>query len=119
SKEKELNQIKGGAKDITKYEQLKSSVQEIRQDVVKQEDNLRYLKDRLTALTEVSVEKEVRKQNGDLARLSDNLKLFLDSLNETEKILSTVGDCVECKEAVKNKLSELVTSSKDMQSQVA
>ncbi|KAM9316748.1 nesprin-1-like [Gastrophryne carolinensis] len=112
--DKKLKQIKGEAKDITKYEQFKFSLQEIRQDVVNQEHNLGYLKDRLSVLMEVSLESEIRKQNNDLSKLSGSLKLLIDLLSEIEQILSTVGDCVHYAQDVKNVFNELVSSSKNV-----
>ncbi|KAG8444139.1 hypothetical protein GDO86_009355 [Hymenochirus boettgeri] len=112
-KDEQLRQIKGGVNDSTKYETFKRLLADFKIDVTNQEDNLKYLKERLIVLTDVSVEVEVAKQNNELARVSTDFQRFLELLSETEQLLSSVRACIQCSEEVQNILSQLITSTKD------
>ncbi|XP_053877943.1 nesprin-1-like [Malaclemys terrapin pileata] len=115
SKESELKKMKHDVNDTAKYKQFKTATELIQQDISKQGENVNWLKSRLAVLTEVSAEDEARKKENELSKLSSDFKGLLHLLAEIEKMLSTVGDCVQYKEEVKSALEELITNSKEAQ----
>ncbi|KAM7172376.1 nesprin-1 isoform 3-T4 [Macrochelys suwanniensis] len=115
SKESELKKIKHDVNDAAKYKQFKTAMEIIQQDIRKQGENVNWLKSRLAVLTEVSAKDEARKKEDELSKLSSDFKGLLHLLAEIEKMLSTVGDCVQYKEEVKSALEELITNSKEAQ----
>ncbi|KAG6937090.1 spectrin repeat containing nuclear envelope protein 1, partial [Chelydra serpentina] len=115
SKESELKKIKHDVNDAAKYKQFKTATEIIQQDIRKQGENVNWLKSRLAVLTEVSAKDEARKKEDELSKLSSDFKGLLHLLAEIEKMLSTVGDCVQYKEEVKSALEELITNSKEAQ----
>ncbi|XP_013912844.1 PREDICTED: nesprin-1-like [Thamnophis sirtalis] len=118
SKETQLKTIKNGSADTTKYKQFKTSIEEIRQDACKKGETIIWLKSRLVALSEVSSENEVKKQGDELSVLASDFKKILALLTEIEKTLGAVGDCVQYTEEVKGTLEELITNSKEAQTEV-
>uniref|UniRef100_A0A8C5RH87 Spectrin repeat containing nuclear envelope protein 1 n=1 Tax=Laticauda laticaudata TaxID=8630 RepID=A0A8C5RH87_LATLA len=91
---------------------------EIRQDACKKGEIIIWLKSRLVALSEVSSENEVKKQGDELSMLASDFKKNLALLTEIEKTLGAVGDCVQYTEEVKGTLEELITNSKEAQTEV-
>uniref|UniRef100_A0A8C5RH19 Spectrin repeat containing nuclear envelope protein 1 n=1 Tax=Laticauda laticaudata TaxID=8630 RepID=A0A8C5RH19_LATLA len=118
SKETQLKTIKNGSADTTKYKHFKTSIEEIRQDACKKGEIIIWLKSRLVALSEVSSENEVKKQGDELSMLASDFKKNLALLTEIEKTLGAVGDCVQYTEEVKGTLEELITNSKEAQTEV-
>ncbi|RXM34120.1 Nesprin-1 [Acipenser ruthenus] len=117
AKESQLSLLKNRANDPSKYGQVKSTIEEVREDAEKKEGSLSWLKSRLSTLIEVSSENEAKRQEGALTKLSSDFKGLLASLAETEKVVSTVGDCVQFKEEVKRTLEELVQGQKEAQAE--
>uniref|UniRef100_A0A6I8NCW5 Spectrin repeat containing nuclear envelope protein 1 n=1 Tax=Ornithorhynchus anatinus TaxID=9258 RepID=A0A6I8NCW5_ORNAN len=117
SKEQQLKQIKREAKDTTKYGDIKPAAEGIRDEVSKQGECLSWLKSRLKFLTEVSTAMEAEKQADELSKVSSDFKKLVTLLAEVEKMLSSLGDCVQYKEIVKYSLEELISSSKKVQEQ--
>ncbi|KAL7987672.1 hypothetical protein Chor_006591, partial [Crotalus horridus] len=118
SKETQLKTIKNDSADTTKYKQFKTSIEEFRQDACKKGEIIIWLKSRLVALSEVSSESEVKKQGDELSVLASDFKKMLTLLSEIEKTLGAVGDCVQYTEEVKGTLEELITNSKEAQTEV-
>ncbi|KAM6463517.1 nesprin-1-like [Liasis olivaceus] len=118
SKEAQLKTIKNGAANTTKYKHFKTSIEEIRQDACKKGEVIIWLKSRLVALSEVSSEDEVKKKGDELSVLASDFKKILALLTEIEKTLGAVGDCVQYTEEVKGTLEELITNSKEAQTEV-
>uniref|UniRef100_A0A7M4FLZ9 Calponin-homology (CH) domain-containing protein n=1 Tax=Crocodylus porosus TaxID=8502 RepID=A0A7M4FLZ9_CROPO len=117
STEKQLKKIKHGINDTAKYKQFKTAAEGIRQDISKQGENQTWLKYRFAILAEISPVTEIRKQEDELYKLSSDFKELLALLAEIEKILSTVGDCVQYKEDVTSALEDLITNSKEAQAE--
>ncbi|RXM34941.1 Nesprin-1 [Acipenser ruthenus] len=115
AKESQLRLLKNRANDPSKYGQVKSTIEEVRQDAEKKEGSLSWLKSRLSTLIEVSSENEAKRQEGALTKLSSDFKGLLASLAGTEKVVLTVGDYVQFKEEVKRTLEELVQGQKEAQ----
>ncbi|MGH0114382.1 UNVERIFIED_CONTAM: hypothetical protein FKN15_005783 [Acipenser sinensis] len=105
------------SESVQEAQQLLLIHQEVRQDAEKKEGSLSWLKSRLSTLIEVSSENEAKRQEGALTKLSSDFKGLLASLAETEKVVSTVGDCVQFKEEVKRTLEELVQGQKEAQAE--
>uniref|UniRef100_A0ACB8GC14 Uncharacterized protein n=1 Tax=Sphaerodactylus townsendi TaxID=933632 RepID=A0ACB8GC14_9SAUR len=118
SREAQLKEIKHSATDSAKYKHLKTSTEEIRQEAFKQGEIITWLKSRLSTLSEISSEDEVKKQGDELSKLSSNFKRLLTLLTEIEKTLAAVSDCVQYTEEVKDNLEELITNSKEVQEEV-
>uniref|UniRef100_A0A8C6VBQ7 Calponin-homology (CH) domain-containing protein n=1 Tax=Naja naja TaxID=35670 RepID=A0A8C6VBQ7_NAJNA len=105
-------------KNSTDLELQMSFNVEIRQDACKKGEIIIWLKSRLVALSEVSSENEVKKQGDELSVLAGDFKKILALLTEIEKTLGAVGDCVQYTEEVKGTLEELITNSKEAQTEV-
>ncbi|XP_043917738.1 nesprin-1-like [Protopterus annectens] len=117
AKEKLLKRIKIDAKEPAKYVHLRTSLEEIRQDVNKWEGTINWLKSRLATLVEISSEKDAKKEDQELSKLSSVFRDFLSLLAQTEKLLSALGECVQYKEEVSSTLDELINSQKEMQAE--
>ncbi|KAM6126873.1 nesprin-1-like [Pterocles gutturalis] len=117
STERELKKIKENVNNAAKYKQFKASVGEIRRHINKQGENHSWLKSRLAVLTAVCPDLEAKKTEDELCKLSSDFKGLLDLLAEIEKILGTVGDCVQYKEEVKSAIEELINNSKEAQAE--
>ncbi|XP_025939722.1 nesprin-1-like [Apteryx rowi] len=117
STEREIKMIKQSVSDTARYKQFKAVVGEIRQHINKQGENLSWLKSRLAVLTAVCPDLEAKNTEDELCKLSSDFRGLLDSLAEIEKMLGTVGDCVQYKEEVKSAIEELITNSKEAQAE--
>uniref|UniRef100_H3A1G7 Calponin-homology (CH) domain-containing protein n=1 Tax=Latimeria chalumnae TaxID=7897 RepID=H3A1G7_LATCH len=115
---RQLRQIKNDVKDPSKYRQVKSATEKVRQEANKQEGNLGWLKSRLTALNEVSSENEIKKQESELLKLSDDFRYVQVLLAEIEKLLSAVGECTQYREDVESSLQELNIFQKEAEAEV-
>uniref|UniRef100_A0A3B3D5A7 Nesprin-1 spectrin repeats region domain-containing protein n=1 Tax=Oryzias melastigma TaxID=30732 RepID=A0A3B3D5A7_ORYME len=119
SKESQLRLLRNRASDPKKYSQVKTAIMELRNEAELQEGNLGWLKGRMADLIEVSADEDAQRQGGALAKLSADFKGLVASLSEAEKMLLTMGDCVQFREEVQTTLEDLVQSQKEVQAEAS
>ncbi|XP_056332375.1 LOW QUALITY PROTEIN: nesprin-1 [Danio aesculapii] len=116
SKESQLRLLRNRAGDPSKFGQVKSTIESLRNDAELQEGNVSWLKNRLAALIEICTESDAQRQGAVLSKLSNDFKGLLTSLSESEKVVLAVSDCVQFREEVKTTLEELTQGQQELQS---
>ncbi|RXN33841.1 nesprin-1 isoform X3 [Labeo rohita] len=119
SKESQLRLLRNRAGDPSKFGQVKSTIESLRNDAELQEGNVSWLKTRLAALIEVCTESDAQRQGAALSKLSNDFKGLLTSLSESEKVVLAVSDCVQFREEVKTTLEELTQGQQELQSEIS
>ncbi|MED6243845.1 hypothetical protein ATANTOWER_028273 [Ataeniobius toweri] len=82
SKESQLRLLRNRASDPRKYNQVKATITELRNDAELQEGNLAWLKARMAVLIEICAESDAQRQGSTLSKLSADFKGLLASLFE-------------------------------------
>uniref|UniRef100_A0A3P9H2M7 Nesprin-1 spectrin repeats region domain-containing protein n=1 Tax=Oryzias latipes TaxID=8090 RepID=A0A3P9H2M7_ORYLA len=118
SKESQLRLLRNRASDHRKYGQVKTAI-ELRNEAELQEGNLGWLNARMADLIEVSADDDAQRQGAALTKLSADLKGLVASLSEAEKMLLTVGDCVQFREEVQATLEDLAQGQKEVQAEAS
>uniref|UniRef100_A0A3P9ISW1 Nesprin-1 spectrin repeats region domain-containing protein n=1 Tax=Oryzias latipes TaxID=8090 RepID=A0A3P9ISW1_ORYLA len=119
SKESQLRLLRNRASDHRKYGQVKTAIAELRNEAELQEGNLGWLNARMADLIEVSADDDAQRQGAALTKLSADLKGLVASLSEAEKMLLTVGDCVQFREEVQATLEDLAQGQKEVQAEAS
>ncbi|KTF86542.1 hypothetical protein cypCar_00031801, partial [Cyprinus carpio] len=86
SKESQLRLLRNRAGDPSKFGEVKSTIESLRNDAELQEGNMSWLKTRLSALIEVCTESDAQRQGAALSKLSTDFKGLLISLSENLEV---------------------------------
>ncbi|XP_060687141.1 nesprin-1-like [Hemiscyllium ocellatum] len=117
TKNKQLMEIRNEASNSRKYGELKSVLKGLKEEASCEEANILWLRSRLAALRVVSSESEAQRQDEELSKLTAGFNRLLTQVDECNKLLSSVGECIQHTDEIKSILKQLTDSQQQLQAE--
>ncbi|XP_027140369.1 nesprin-1 isoform X4 [Larimichthys crocea] len=119
SQRRQVRLLRETARNSSHQEQVDAAVQTLQEAIDAREENLLWLKSRLTGLSDVSSELEVQRQRTALGKLSTDLRALFSSLCQWGEEGSAMFQYEELGEEVRGALEEVLRARREVEEQTS